>query len=375
MPTRSDLATLVPRLFASAGDNLELMAQLEGLKLPPYVHVHAALLLTRRPFDEVIRTRTPRTVRVQRRHGAEGTFLLECRGRGDDVTPQLARVSPVLGLPAVSLLCVSTFAQWNQVIEANLDRMRPAIYRPFLRHWELQSVFKGLEGSLEAPLLIRLTRVSSLRRLLHRDSRRKYESGLAWTDRDVGDAFEQAREEMTYFRSVAFDVCRRRESDARLSSTGAVGYVSRDGHWSSTARHLWLYQGVADAVAERARLDHTLAADRGRGDTLRPARPIIAELSADVAIGDEDIPRIVRKLRVLEHAAVSVLHGNPYLRASVVDLIDGSSFDLVMASDRRIIIVPQLRATESAVTRICRFIYDEIGEADFVGAEGTDGRA
>jgi hypothetical protein len=375
MPARTDLEALTRRLFASSLGTPEILSELESARLPPFVHVHLSLLLTRKPIEDAIRQRAPRTLKIHNRGSIRGALLIECVGHehGEEQS-QIVRVSPVKGLPAVSILGVSTFAQWKIAVDSNLERLRPAVYRPFLRHWELQAVFDRLETSLEPPDVIRLTRVSSLRRLMHRDSRRKYESGLAWTDRAVSDAFEQAREEMTYFRSVAFELCRRREHDSKLMSTGMLGYVSRDAHWSATSRHRWLYDIASTTVAERARQDQALAMDRSRGEGGQPARPILAELSDDVAVTDEDIPRIVRKLRDLEHAAVSVLHGNPYLRASIVDLIDGSSFDFVLASDRRIVIVPQLRATESAVTRLCRFIYDEIGEAEFVGAESVDGR-
>jgi len=126
-----------------------------------------------------------------------------------------------------------------------------------------------------------------------------------------------------------------------------------------------MFAGI-DATRKRIIQDRTISRNRGRGvERPTPARPFVAQLTGDAALDAADLQNLVARLRGQKKVSLSVLHGNPYLRATLVDHHDGSAFEIVVASDQLISITPQLRATESAVTRLCQVIYDQIADVEF----------
>lgn len=54
----------------------------------------------------------------------------------------------------------------------------------------------------------------------------------------------------------------------------------------------------------------------------------------------------------------------PYFHASIADVLDGSSFDIWVASPSRILIVPQAKASATAFVRLISHIFSEFGEGD-----------
>jgi hypothetical protein len=247
--------------------------------------------------------------------------------------------------------------------------MYPALYRPFLRQPDLATVFVNMQETLRPDYRLRLTKVSSLRRLGQSSTRRRYESELIWTDLDFEEAFAQAAQTSTYFRRLSFEVCHRAALGSRLESTDVTGMVNRHAHFATNSHPTWLFRATMPEARRRSEADFRLASNRDRFDSANTApRAVIARFGEALGLEQADTRRIAELLRRLPATSVSVLHANPYLNATVVDLNDGSAFDVVMASDTEILILPQLRATQSAVTRMCRFIYDQIGEATFEDA-------
>jgi len=67
-----------------------------------------------------------------------------------------------------------------------------------------------------------------------------------------------------------------------------------------------------------------------------------------------------------EKSSVSVLHGNPYIRLSVVDYIDGSNIDVWVLNTKQIFIVPQMKASVPSIKRIINHIFDTFAEGKII---------
>ena len=59
-------------------------------------------------------------------------------------------------------------------------------------------------------------------------------------------------------------------------------------------------------------------------------------------------------------------HGNPYIHMSVADYTDGSSYDLWVVNPKRIVIVPQIRATEGSLSRLTNHIFEQFKEGEII---------
>ena len=83
----------------------------------------------------------------------------------------------------------------------------------------------------------------------------------------------------------------------------------------------------------------------------------------DGAFGDafENV-RFMRIIRAMPRTMGSTYRQTPHVHMSLVDYMDGSSFDVWATSTNRITIVPQLRATHAAVARLVNHIFERFGE-------------
>lgn len=301
---------------------------------------------------------------------APGRFLFAIRSDDDHLRDRASipvRLDVSDGGRLGVLVTVAHGPHLRAAVERFIDAAYPRLYRPFLRQSEMRSVADALQAGLQSTEELRVTQVSSKRRLLHSSSRRQYQSERAWTDKAYVDAFQEADENLAYFRSIRFEVCRPDE-DGRLQSMQVQGTLSQSGVLSTNMRPGWLTASGFPVARAHALKQAEFAQDRSRKPSTPAPRTIVANFSEQDAIERKDLPELVKLLRKMPRASVSVIHGNPYLHARVVDFHDGSSFDLILVSARRLLVVPTLRATESAVTRICHYVYEQIGEAEFVDA-------
>ena len=72
--------------------------------------------------------------------------------------------------------------------------------------------------------------------------------------------------------------------------------------------------------------------------------------------------RLIRVLRKLPDASISVYHPNPFLHASVVDYMDGSSYAIWITDSTAITVIPELKATTQSLGRLFNHINEHFGE-------------
>jgi hypothetical protein len=74
--------------------------------------------------------------------------------------------------------------------------------------------------------------------------------------------------------------------------------------------------------------------------------------------------RFVTTVRSLPDASMAVVHPNPYLQASLVDYLDGSSVGIWIAEPDRAILVPRRKCTSHSLQRLCDHIFESFEEGE-----------
>jgi hypothetical protein len=365
------------RLIAAETDTEALLLRLSEAEPPARAITHFALLTLRGDdlFDRV-QSRSmafaSRSVLAQSIDRLVVELSFRHKDLDDDDRTVIARLSIVPNTSFVLLVTIASAKQWRLGVNRFIDWLYPTAYRTFLRQSDLHEIFVRLEESLRENFYIRFTKVSSARRLLtSATARRTYQSEVLWTDLDPTQAFADADAGLQYFRSISFDVSCRNPETRAPSETGIVGTVTRDMHFSSNSDAHWMYQAGVGTALDRAAHDKELNSNRALETPSASPSALTAQFNTGIALERSDLPRIAGALKKMPRAAVSILHGNPYLHASVVDMQDGSGFNVMVLSERSMLIVPQLRATENAVSRLCQYIYEQIGECEFYDAKNS----
>jgi hypothetical protein len=126
----------------------------------------------------------------------------------------------------------------------------------------------------------------------------------------------------------------------------------------------------------RVTQDRDILRDRGRRPKTQAStfvQPLSIRFDDRLDISDDNLPNIVNQVRRYPHSSVTFLSERPYPLATVTDREDGSAFDLGWSGQNTMTLIPHLRTTGGALTRFCRYVYDDIGEASF--GDDADGYA
>jgi hypothetical protein len=281
-------------------------------------------------------------------------------GRQDEkrITVQFAVARP-MPEPIYILLFVAQPQCWRNGILPLTESLYPRAARPFLTQSELHEVMKNLQR-LTQPRGLRILEFSSKMRLTA-TARKRFQSVREWTDADLDSVFRDARERNVWFRSVSFDIVADR--DGYVVSTGIQAKLSKYGYFSCTGGFELFEKSVLRRLIQIGAERLKFFSNRDRLGTAHHAlKPLRIEYEMDVFKSAEQSRRLVEAMQRLKHGTCTILHANPYIHLSIVDNIDFSSADLWVLSQRQIILIPQLKASEVALKRIVNHIFEHFRE-------------
>lgn len=230
----------------------------------------------------------------------------------------------------------------------------PRIYLTFLRHDYLHTLLTRLQEAREYTELV-VARASLVSRFGVGQKETVIPS-VSWPGLRLEGAFQYAAEQNGWFRSLTFEAARRSKVLAEISIQ-RNGIVRTDGDLSGVYDNLVL--PICDLINNNIRQFN----NRSRRDNPELAvRPLSIDFGREQFDTVEENARFIEAMRNLNNASVSVIHGNPYISLSVVDYIDGSTFDLWVLNTRELVIVPQLKSSVSSIKRVISCVFDNYAE-------------
>lgn len=253
-----------------------------------------------------------------------------------------------------------------------LNKLYPYVSQAFLSSHKLLQILRDLHKN-HPEKTIRLRKIVSKSRILQKGSKKKIESEIKWTDLSYEDAFRIVFENDRWINSVDFELIYKKpyaEHDLFGQPKGyftkeTLGNLSRVGIFKCKEEFLFFYQTVIKNMCEFAVKDMNLFKDRARvkATNFKP-KPIIIEYEEDVFKDRTQNKKLINVINKLPQTAVSAFHANPYLHLSILDYKDLSSYDLWVLSNKRIVIVPQMRASHVSLNRLCNQIFTSFKEGE-----------
>ena len=184
---------------------------------------------------------------------------------------------------------------------------------------------------------------------------REHVSSAACADAPYRDALDEAAEGGRRIGRVQM----------RLIQDGAPSMECQISRWCRLQFRLSMRPFCASALPYMAGLASgktRLYSGRSRMENGGRIRALVIILDRDAFGGAQENGRFVRIIRSMPRTMGSTYHLIPHVHTSLVDYIDGSTFDVWATSTNRITIVPQLRATHAAVARLVNHIFERFGE-------------
>jgi hypothetical protein len=190
------------------------------------------------------------------------------------------------------------------------------------------------------------------------NSRKRVRTHSEYTDEDAQAVFDQLSEQKQWLSSILFEM---------RGVHVANGRIWRDGSFSCTrgfdAFLQIILSSIQQAIISRYRLFERR--DCVSSPTEKP-RPLRIVYTNSVFDNKAENRRLLRALDGLRDVAVSVLHPNPYVHASILDYNDGSSCDVWVTDDTSILLIPKYKATAQSLSRICDQINDRFQEGNIM---------
>ena len=298
------------------------------------------------------------------------------RSRGESARPSPTGIFALLPGSQDRLLRLTAITSsrfWNAGIRRFVRRVYPFISSILLDQTELRDVLLKLEAHLRPSRQLIITDLG-LREprpgLSAQKKVQRFDADRRWTEASLQDILLQVQERGQWFTSVGFTVTRH-EPIRDQTFIEARGRLRRNGelHLDNQFPDLsdMILAWVEEAGARRVRL----LTNRGlRERSYTPAKPIAIEFSQGVFADPKELKRLASILARYPNATKAVYHSNPYYHASLADVKDGSSIDVWVLNQSRILLVPQAKSTAPAYSRLISHIFTYFREGRVTEFDG-----
>jgi hypothetical protein len=257
------------------------------------------------------------------------------------------------------------------VLSPFLKAYYPYISKAFLSANDLQQILQKLENVTGSEIIA--DRITAHKRISYvpmkndkpnkREKRKENKSVVTWTREPYIQVFNEAAANDQWIDKVQFQLI----SDSKVQMDA---YFSRHGFFKFRDSISPFYQTVLPFIIEIIEKKFKLYSNRSRIAEKPKPSPLVIDLDYDVFSDISQNRRFIEILKNMSYVSMSVYHANPYVHLSLVDYLDGSSFDIWVLSSNRITIVPQLRATEASVARLMNHIFERFREGTVREYEG-----
>ncbi len=231
---------------------------------------------------------------------------------------------------------------------------RPEITRIYLSSEEIRGLFQRLEDERGwSVFVVKSVLYSHLE-----------EGAIDFTKDHFLALFNEAENKNRYVDKVEFVV--NNGSGKRLFH----GFISRECvFYFRDGKITVLTQDFLPQVSDIARGKKRMFESKERKLGELAVNPIDVVFSEDRFSQEADNRRFAQALSKIGRVGLSVFHMNPYLHVALLDFTDGSRFDLVAVSSRRVRIIPAHKSSVHSLMRISDGIFKAFDEATLEAVE------
>lgn len=329
----------------------------------PGNQISMLLLMSEGDVVEAIRRAGPK-VEIEKIGGdpPNTTVSLRVTGSSEDKSGRLLVVQA--GSPQIHLVVTHEGPAFVRTLPTVLGRMHPYAFVPYFSSKEIQSMLEMLES--KTGLTLTTMRITSHRRI---DKKISYvrkakklkvsvdhkESEITFTGVPYKESIESAVENDQWIDKAQFVLSEN--EDVRLE-----GYLSRSGPFKFRHSFLIFKKHVLPYVISLAMEKFRMYSNRSREDNDGEVSPLVIKLESGMFDDRKQNRRFIKAMQGMKYTSSGIYHANPYVNMSLVDHMDGSTFEIWVMSPDTITIVPQLRATQASLSRLVAHIFEKFQE-------------
>lgn len=341
-------------------------------RMPQYVAIRQFIIYHKRDMLDIIEKHAIRFPEFEQLNTSFPAYKIGISNSERHISGVIA-IMPGSKTDISRIITVSFSSFWVMVVRRLVRGFYPNAMPVFFRQQEISEALSSLESSLPAGYTIHLSDVTSREeRIMDPNSRRKeYDTRRLWTDTPWRDVFLNAQENGEWFTGLKFSI--QRERNTRTSYTIASGRLYKHGEIHYDFYHEKISNTVIVALEQSAHERLSLLQERGiRERNYNPSDPIEIAFDFDAFSRVEDIRGFGNIMAKYPHSTKAVYHSNPYYHASIADILDGSSFDMWVLSQNKIVVIPQAKSSPQAFERLIAYVFSEFNEGTVNVYEDSD---
>jgi hypothetical protein len=346
------------RALFSAPSEAEFKRRLTDFDAPPPFRVRLKAIFSRKPLIDLV-TVSRADIDIEPL-APPFSFLITYHPprKGSPVTAVAAILSTPE--PNVSVLAAVCTRNGWRAVEALSRAHYPQAVPIFLSQREFLTTILALQrASMDWDFRVRGA------------SSREYEAGMPirsvreWGNEQLEQAREHIEERRQVIRSVMIAFLRR-VGDRVDFFPSATCTATKTSEFHLSGRFALAWDLLVLRVASLGQQKLSNFSNRGMRERNFTSAPLAIQFRTAAF---EDIARVrelAAALREYPHSMHATQHGNPYMHVRVTDNIDGSSFDVWAVTPNSIALIPGLKASEAAVSRLVNYISETFMEGEIV---------
>jgi hypothetical protein len=242
---------------------------------------------------------------------------------------------------------------FNRLLVPFITQRYPRVFMTFISHRHLRQLINDFREITKSREIV--VKRASLKLRLGANKPRRLMPMVSWPDMDLDEAFHWVFDNNGWFNSITFNARNQYEGSTEVS-------ISRQGVIKTNANFVRVFQQFVEPICKDIANDIEVYRSRGRRENAFVAKPLIIDFEVEQFADVAENARFIEAMQRMDSSSISVLHGNPYIRLSSIDYLDGSTFDLWVVNTTQLVIVPQLSVSVAAIKRLINHVFDTYAE-------------
>ncbi len=325
------------------------------------------LLVTTKNIREEIGSWVSENINVEIKH-EEPVFTIKIKRDFSDreVSVKAVIVQHPLNSSIYMIISDCKKSEFKEVISYLIRKHYPAISRLYLTNNEMRVIFNKLKQ--ETGLDIRVTSAVGKQRLIE-DKDEEFQhtnkkSQVTYTNEPYSDVFDDIIARDQWVDSVRFvaEKVEITEQNKKLRTAEFFGIMSRACFFSSKRNFDHLIDIIIPEAIKFAGARNThlkLSSDTAKE---KKPEPVVVKFDSELFAEPTKNKQYIDALAAFESSSLGEYHTNPYIHISMLDYLDGSSYDIWVLSSDMLVIIPQFSASMASLGRLVNHIFERIGE-------------
>lgn len=233
-----------------------------------------------------------------------------------------------------------------------INKYFPDISNIFLTNNEMSKIFQDVE-KLNYDIMVEYS--VGKKRLMNNNK----ESTIKYTNKPYREVFDEIAQNDQWIQTIRYRI--NKKSLKNKTKTKVIkGTITRDCRYSIINDFQILRNTIIPNSIKLSSIRNKHLSSSSKTANNKKPEPIVIDFGENVFTDIDKNSLYINAITTMRACSVSQYHSNPYLHISLVDYLDGSSYDIWVLTSNKMIIIPHFVASVPSMKRLVNHIFERI---------------